>query len=171
MLLDRPFIPVKTLFLFRHAKSSWAEQGIHDIDRSLNARGIQDAYDTGQWLRKKGVSAECIVSSPADRALHTATIISRTLNIPFSALQLDSKLYEAHPSDIEEVVCALPKQIDSAMLFGHNPGMPLFVDQCVQERIDHFPTSSVACVRFDSDSWIDRNGPAELLFMSAPKLR
>ena len=103
--------------------------------------------------------------------MHTAIIISRTLGIPFSALQLDAKLYEAHPSDIEEVVCALPKQIDTAMLFGHNPGMPLFLDQCVQERIDHFPTSSVACIRFDTDSWIDRNGTAECLFFSAPKLR
>jgi phosphohistidine phosphatase len=162
---------VKTLFLFRHAKSSWAEQGLQDIDRGLNARGIRDAYDTALWLKQKGVSTECMVSSPADRALHTATIISRTLGIPFSTLQLDAKLYEAHPSDIEEVVCALPKLIDTAMLFGHNPGMPLFVNQCVQERIDHFPTSSVACIRFDSASWIDRNGPAELLFMSAPKLR
>ena len=72
---------MKTLFLFRHAKSSWAEQGLQDIDRGLNARGIRDAYDTALWLKQKGVSTECMVSSPADRALHTATIISRTLGI------------------------------------------------------------------------------------------
>lgn len=162
---------MKTLFIFRHAKSSWAEQGVHDIDRSLNGRGIQDAHDTGGWLKEKGESAECIVSSPANRALHTATIISLALDIPLSSLQLERKLYQADPWDIEEVVCALPNHIDKAMLFGHNPGMPLFLDQCIQERIDHFPTCSVACIRFDSDSWIDRSGPAELLFFSAPKLR
>ncbi|GAH24763.1 unnamed protein product, partial [marine sediment metagenome] len=35
---------MKTLYIVRHAKSSWEYDGIKDIDRPLKQRGIEDAY-------------------------------------------------------------------------------------------------------------------------------
>ena len=35
---------MKTLFIVRHAKSSWDYKGIDDIDRPLKKSGIKDAH-------------------------------------------------------------------------------------------------------------------------------
>ncbi|HBF20268.1 MAG TPA: histidine phosphatase family protein, partial [Cryomorphaceae bacterium] len=70
---------MKKLYLVRHAKSSWKEEGVHDMDRPLKGRGVRDAYNTSQWLREQGDRPEFIISSPATRALHTALIFSRNL--------------------------------------------------------------------------------------------
>ena len=44
---------MKTLYIVRHAKSSWEYDGIKDIDRPLKKRGINDAYLVSTVLEKK----------------------------------------------------------------------------------------------------------------------
>ena len=44
---------MKTLYIVRHAKSSWEYDGIEDIDRPLKKRGINDAYLVSTVLQKK----------------------------------------------------------------------------------------------------------------------
>ena len=44
---------MKTLYLNRHAKSSWSDSSLDDIDRPLNKRGLRDAPLMGDILRKK----------------------------------------------------------------------------------------------------------------------
>ena len=44
---------MKTLYIVRHAKSSWEYEGIKDIDRPLKQRGINDAYLISNVLQKK----------------------------------------------------------------------------------------------------------------------
>ena len=44
---------MKTLYIVRHAKSSWEYQGIKDIDRPLKKRGIKDAHLVSSFLSKK----------------------------------------------------------------------------------------------------------------------
>jgi hypothetical protein len=41
---------MKKLYLIRHAKSSWLEEGVDDFDRPLKGSGIRDAHNTSQWL-------------------------------------------------------------------------------------------------------------------------
>ena len=43
---------MKTLYIVRHAKSSWAYKGIEDIDRPLKKRGIKDAHLMSKFLLK-----------------------------------------------------------------------------------------------------------------------
>jgi len=63
---------MKTLLLVRHAKSSWEEPGVQDIDRPLNERGKQDAPEMAKRLKDKKIDIDLFVSSPEKRARRTA---------------------------------------------------------------------------------------------------
>ena len=73
---------MKTLYIVRHGKSSWDYDNIKDIDRPLKEKGILDADEMAGRLRDMGRKPERIISSPATRALHTATIFQRILQVP-----------------------------------------------------------------------------------------
>jgi len=65
---------MKTLYIVRHAKSSWDYEGIEDIDRPLKKRGIHDAHLVSKFLAAKINKPDVFISSSANRALHTAVI-------------------------------------------------------------------------------------------------
>src|SRR2546430_10269701 len=71
---------MKTLFLIRHAKSSWDDTALTDKDRPLGDRGRRDAPKMGKRLTKRDVKPDLILSSPATRALTTAEIIAKKLD-------------------------------------------------------------------------------------------
>ena len=84
---------MKTLYIVRHAKSSWTYEGIKDIDRPLKKRGINDAYLVSKVLQKKVDRPNLFVSSCANRALHTAVIFSYAFNFPLANLKVSKSLY------------------------------------------------------------------------------
>ncbi len=62
---------MKTIYFMRHAKSSWKDPELSDIDEALNKRGRKDAPQMAKYLRKLKVKPDIIISSPAKRALKT----------------------------------------------------------------------------------------------------
>ena len=83
---------MKTIYIVRHAKSSWEYEGIKDIDRPLKKRGINDAYLISNVLQKKIACPDVFVSSCANRALHTGMIFSYTFNYPLANLKISKSL-------------------------------------------------------------------------------
>ncbi len=67
---------MKTLYIIRHAKSSWKDTTLDDFDRSLNKRGKLNAPLMGDRLKSKNIVPDLILSSPAKRAKKTAKIIA-----------------------------------------------------------------------------------------------
>src|SRR4051794_9695084 len=63
---------MKTLILVRHAKSSWDQPGVSDIDRPLNERGKSDAPQMAKRLKERNIKIDLFISSPAKRAKKTA---------------------------------------------------------------------------------------------------
>lgn len=162
---------MKTLYLVRHAKSSWKEEGLQDMDRPLKGRGVRDAYSTSEWLASQGCTPDHVVSSPATRALHTAIIFSKNLELPVNSIQLEAKIYHAGSKELMQILRGLSDKYSSVMLFGHNPTITDFVNKCIDHRIDNVPTTGVACLRFDADAWEDLDKKAELVFFDYPKRR
>lgn len=162
---------MKTVYLVRHAKSSWQYDDIDDYDRPLKGRGIRDAHLISQWLDDTVDSPQHLISSPATRALHTAMIFARTLNFPFKDIEVEDKLYMATSDALIELLRTLDDSYDSVMLFGHNPTITNFANRCVDQAIDNVPTSGVVCLHFSEDSWRDVNDRAELLYFDYPKKR
>ena len=162
---------MKTLYLVRHAKSSWDNPALRDFDRPLNERGKTDAPRMGQRLNKRGVMPELILSSPARRARSTARKIAREIDYNLNQIQFADNLYHAAPNTILQVLSRLPDSFQSVMVVGHNPGLTDFVNEYIGVRIDNVPTCGVVAARFKVQSWKDLSAvTGELIFFDYPKL-
>jgi phosphohistidine phosphatase len=155
---------VKRLTLVRHAKSDWSLPGQADWDRPLNRRGQRDAPEMARRLRSRRLKPDAMLSSPAVRALTTATVMARELKLPAARLRQDERLYLASAEDMLAVIRELGGDAKHLMLFGHNPGITDFANRLsAGEHIDNLPTCGVFTAAFDIDRWgeIDWGGGIE----------
>ena len=83
---------MKTIYIVRHAKSSWEYEGIDDIDRPLKKRGIKDSYLVSEFLNTKIKRPDVFITSSATRALSTAVIFSNNFGYPLSNLLIKKSL-------------------------------------------------------------------------------
>jgi phosphohistidine phosphatase len=141
---------MKTLFLMRHAKSSWKDT-LPDEDRPLAARGERDAPKMGKRLAKRAERPDLILSSPARRALATARIVAKKLDYARKGIVIEPRLYPSSTRQLLDLVRGLDERLTRVMLFGHNPGLANFAHRLSGE-IDRMPTAAVAEFSFDS-SW------------------
>ncbi len=163
---------MKTLYLIRHAKSSWEATDIEDFERPLNERGKRDSPRMGKRLKEKDIHPDLILSSPAKRALSTAKKIAKILSYPKENIKTDRKLYHADEDTILAVTQNLKDKFNTVMLFGHNPGLTDFVNTLMDGEfdIDNVPTCGVVAFTFGMDSWKDLTwGKGKLLFFDYPK--
>lgn len=114
---------MRTLYLVRHAKSSWADPGMADFDRPLNERGRRNAPFMAAHFAQRGEPVDLIVSSPANRAVTTARFFADALHLPPAGIRLEQGIYDASCGRLLSVVNALPTDARRVMLFGHNPGL------------------------------------------------
>ena len=143
---------MKTLFLVRHAKSSWDDTALPDKDRPLDARGKRDAPTIGERLARRDVKPDLIVSSPARRALTTAEIIARKLDYKLKDIVVDDRLYAGEADDLLNVIHKLGDKLERVMLFGHNPELTELTHR-LSGKITHMPTCAVAEFTFIAKSW------------------
>lgn len=94
----------KTLIIVRHGKSEWDYNELTDIDRPLAERGVGNSYKMAKRLFKKNITPDLLISSPAIRALHTAIIFSREMEIPLSKLKVNETLYFSSENEILSLV-------------------------------------------------------------------
>jgi phosphohistidine phosphatase len=145
---------MRRLTLIRHAKTEPAHAGQEDWDRALEARGQRDAPEMGKRLKARRFKPDRVLSSPAVRALTTATLIVHELGIPVAKIIQDERLYLASAKDHLKVIQELGGTAQHLMLFGHNPGITEFADQISHERsIDNMPTCAMYSVQFDINDW------------------
>lgn len=144
---------MRTLFLIRHAKSSWDYPGLRDFNRPLNDRGMHDAPLMGQLLAKLGFTPDLLVSSPAKRAITTALFFAEAFHYDVDAVQEEQDIYEAAPGDIMRVVCKLPDSAQIVLLFGHNPTLTDVANRFSEKFIDNVPTCGIVQIESDADTW------------------
>ncbi|MBL0741263.1 SixA phosphatase family protein [Chryseolinea lacunae] len=163
---------MKTLYIIRHAKSSWEDPLQGDHDRPLNERGKRDAPRMGKRLKEKNIHPDAMVSSTAKRALSTAKRIAKVLEFPKDSIKKEKTLYHADEVTLLSTVQELNDKLNTVMLFGHNPGLTDFVNTLMdrEQDIDNVPTCGVVAFEFDFDKWSDVNwGKGTMLFFDYPK--
>lgn len=164
------FTSMKTLYLHRHAKSSWDHDDLTDFERPLNRRGLRDAPESGNKLAARGEKIDVFISSPAERAITTARAVVGALGISEKEIHEDRSLYLPAVNDILNVVNAIDDKADSAMLFGHNPGFSDAVGYFTGQHTDNLPTAGVVKIEFPFDSWKLVSGhTGELIYIDFPK--
>lgn len=156
---------MKTLYLFRHAKSSWDNPDLDDTQRPLNHRGEKDAPKMGKRMRKAGVKPQCIYSSPAVRARETARLAAEELGVPSGDIRQDPKLYHPGPESLLDFLRSLPDAQDTVMLVGHNPGLTEFANDLLDESFDNIPTAGVVGARLNISFWKDARWGCGTLFL------
>ena len=163
---------MKTLYLIRHAKSSWKDLSLEDIDRPLNKRGKKDAPNIGAFLKEKGAAPDLMISSPAKRAYTTAKLIAKELGYDTDDIVKNKKLYvfDYSGKDVMEVVRNIKNKYDVVMIFGHNPTFSHLADSFTDDNLEEMPTCGTACFQFDTDKWKEiEDSEAELNFFITPK--
>jgi phosphohistidine phosphatase len=115
----------RTLILLRHAKSAWPP-GTPDAARPLAARGLRDAPAVGRWLQAQFPKIDCVVCSPAVRAVQTWDLAAAQLDA-MPRVSHDERLYGASAHELLAITQELPRGASTAGLVGHNPGLEDFL--------------------------------------------
>src|SRR5690606_23560775 len=162
---------MKTLYLVRHAKSSWDNLSLADFDRPLNKRGERDAPEMGKRLALRNIKPQLMLSSPANRAYTTARKIAEALRIPEKSIKTDEALFHADAQEILKVIGRQDDAVESLMVFGHNPGFTDLVNFLKYDyNIDNLPTCGIVAFNIETTSWKNiKKGKAEQLFFDYPK--
>ncbi|MGH6962525.1 MAG: SixA phosphatase family protein [Dongiaceae bacterium] len=151
---------MKTLYLFRHAKSSWTNNDAEDFDRPLAPRGRRAAPAMAAHMRKQGYVPDLVLCSPARRTRETAALVQPVLGTAIP-LRFDDKLYLASAEHILRQVQAVEDKVRRLLVIGHNPGLQrlaarLADDAHARARLGRkFPTAGLAVFEFDVRQWND----------------
>jgi len=130
---------MKRLYLLRHAKSSWDDEGLADHDRPLSGRGRRAADAIGRHLRAEGIEPELVLCSSAARTRETLA------RIGLSGV-VERDLYGASADELLARVRDVPPGVDSVLLIGHNPGIHDLALALTGEPADSYPTGALATI-------------------------
>jgi len=145
---------MKTLYLVRHAKSSW-EHDVIDHERPLKDRGFKDAKLVSSHLKGSLELPDLVMSSDAMRAKTTATIFMKNLGMNEDDIVLNHELYDFSGRGLTNVITNCDDGIDRLMVFGHNHAMTAFVNTFGDDYTGNVATSGFTHIEFDIDSWKD----------------
>ena len=161
---------MKTITIFRHAKSSWDQPNLNDHDRPLNKRGERDAPIMGERMKNAGIRPSLILSSTAVRAWKTAKIIADQIAYPREFLQREPGLYHAGLNKLYDVIAAQDEGFNSITIVGHNPGLTDLANDLIPNVTVNLPTAGFISVLVDSDDWDLRiQNSARLIEYDYPK--
>lgn len=161
---------MKTLLLVRHAKSSWSDADISDIDRPLKRSGVKNAIEVSEKLKSLKISPDIIITSPAVRAMATALIFARILKYHYNRIIINEIVYDFSKEALLPLLRNLDDKYDSAMLVGHDPALTYLLNDLTGKAFEKTPTSSVAKISFRVKCWEKiMPGNGKLVFLESPK--
>lgn len=168
---------MKTLYLLRHAKSSWDDPGLKDEERPLNERGFRAATVMGLYFAQCGFRPDVILCSTARRALETLDQVRpRLAGKP--ALTIDREIYRADSAALLKMVRDLPETANSVLIVGHNPALEEFglsltgsgPKELRAAMAEKYPTAALALLALPQQPWAETDWKAaELRNFTSPK--
>lgn len=144
---------MKRIYFSRHAKSSWGDLTLKDIDRPLNSRGKRDAPLMAEKLAQKIDQIDICISSPAKRTRSSAKQFRKILQ--FDDYSIANKIYHGSIEDVMDVVHSIDPKHESALIFGHNPTFTYLYNKFCTAPIDNLPTSGLFELISTAPSWFD----------------
>lgn len=142
---------MKTLFLMRHAKSSWKDDSLADHERPLKKRGKKDTKLIAKELKKNDLIPDLIISSSAVRAKETAELLAEALGYK-GKIEISDDLYMGEPQDYVNALNGIKEKYDSVMIVGHNPGLEAYL-QIIDGEIESMPTGSLGYLMLAEEEW------------------
>ncbi len=166
---------MRFLYLLRHAKSSWSDPTLADRERPLAPRGRRDAGRVAAHLAAAGIRPVLVLCSAAVRTRETLEALRPALG-PAAEVRLEPGLYAASAGELLSRLQAVPADVDSVMVIGHNPGLhdlalALASGGSELERLEQkFPTAALATLVLPRGTWAQlSDGGAVLAAYVVPK--
>ena len=161
---------MKQLLIIRHAKSSWDFSDLSDFNRALNDRGHRDAPAMAKRMLAKPVPLDAIVSSPAKRALSTATYFAEVNHFKAEDIITVPELYHAAVNTFYDTISKLDNKLYTVAIFSHNPGITEFINELTTTTIDNMPTCGIYAVKIKTGNWKNfKKADKEFWFFDYPK--
>ena len=161
---------MKTLYLLRHAKSSWDNPELKDFERPLSDRGIGDVPIMAGRFKTAHSDLDCMICSPANRAKSTARLFAKQIGFPRDDIISNLELYFAGTNMFLKAASLVDETCESAMLVGHNPAITDFVNSMAESYIDNIPTSGLVELNLPIENWADiQLGEAIMVNFDYPK--
>ena len=148
------------LLLLRHAKSSWGDPGLPDIDRPLAPRGRRNAAAIARLMDADRILPDRIICSPARRTRETLAALLPYLDGE-GRVAIDPKLYDSMPGDYLAAIARSGGEARTLMVIGHNPTIQStaqllsgHAEPGLIEALDaKYPTGTLAVIDFDRPGW------------------
>ena len=151
---------MKTVYLLRHAKSSWDQPHLTDSLRPLAPRGLKAAPRVGAYMARNSLIPDRVLCSTARRAVETWDFVSTHMG---SSIQVEIRedLDHASPESLLAILQELPDSEEAVLLVGHNPtfGELAFAlagsgrEESLEELGRKYPTGGLAILDFPVVSW------------------
>lgn len=181
-----PSMPLR-LHLLRHAKSSWDEPDLDDLQRPLAPRGRKAARAMQRHLAEREIRPELVLCSPAKRTRQTLERVLDALGEP--EVRFEAILYGASVADVVELLRGVPMGTSEVLVVGHSPwieDLALWLarhppDGGADTKTDpeaeawrrlrtRFPTGALATLRLGPGGWSDlAPGSAQLKAFVVPR--
>ena len=169
---------LKTLGLFRHAKSDWHDARARDFDRPLNERGQKGAAIMGRYIAEHGIHWDRVIASPAGRVAQTIEIGAQAAKRNVS-VNWDRRIYLASSATLLDLLREQEGDPAAILMIGHNPGLEDLIFDLVPDDgtcplrdivEEKFPTAAFAVLEIDIDDWADlQEGSARLVHLTRPR--
>jgi phosphohistidine phosphatase len=161
--------------LLRHAKSSWSDETLADLDRPLAPRGERAAKRIGKYMRQKKIRPALVLCSPSLRTRQTLAAIEGSLGKDCT-VDVVPELYAASEQELLGLLQTVPDSVSSVMLIGHNPGLQQLAVALASRGGDlprlaeRFPTGALATLIAHGERWSAlKPGDAELVDYVVPR--
>lgn len=169
---------MKTLGIWRHAKSDWNDRSARDFDRPLNHRGLKGAAIMGRHIAAQPLYWDRIIASPAVRVAQTIEVGSQAAEIN-PQVRWDRRIYLASSATLMDLLREQEGDPARILMVGHNPGLEDLIFDLVPDDggnplrdivEEKFPTAAFALLEMDIDRWseLDESG-ARLVHLTRPR--
>ena len=169
---------MKTLGIFRHAKSDWNDARLRDFDRPLNTRGRKGAGVMGKHIHDYGMRWTRVLASPAVRVTQTIELAGEAAGSS-PPVTWDRRIYLANSATLIDVLREQEGDPASIILVGHNPGLEDLIFDLVPDDgnsplrdivEEKFPTAAFAVIELAIDDWADlADGCGRLVYLKRPR--
>ena len=161
---------MKRLILVRHGKSSW-KVDLPDDERPLKKRAYKDADLVINAFHSFKEKKPVVWSSYAKRALTTAKIFKKELQIEDDSFSVLNELYTFSEKELLKIIKSCDNSIDVLMLFGHNPAITGVTNFLGDQQFDNVPTTGLVVMDFQEDHWQNLEKGQTILHLFPKHLR
>lgn len=140
-----------TLYLLRHAKSSWDDASKRDFERPLSHRGRKACATIGEFIQEKRIDFDLVLVSTAVRTRETIELIKERAKFR-GEVRYDERIYEATVTQLLEVISQIDNERKNVLIVGHNPGIEELLALLTGEQ-QRITTANFAKIKVKAPMW------------------